>query len=155
MTSPAFTIIIDSREQRPFDFSRWGVGTIRGTLKSGDYGLVDNPNVAVERKSPEDLLSTLSHGRDRFEAELARLQPLEFSAVVCEGPIDLLLAGTLSKMSPPSVMGSILALQQRFPGTHWWFCNGRRFAARLTLKILERFHRDTIEGKRPARGVAA
>src|SRR5438094_804345 len=54
--APRATILVDTREQNPFDFSRfegWFAGVERKALKVGDYsiaGLVDR--CAVERKDP-------------------------------------------------------------------------------------------------------
>jgi hypothetical protein len=52
------TILIDTREQRPFRFTRYEVQTVRQFLPSGDYsvgGLEDR--IAIERKGPGDLLN--------------------------------------------------------------------------------------------------
>ena len=53
-------IIIDSREQRPFDFlsQNGDIETERGTLDTGDYSVAGlESRVAVERKSLADLVT--------------------------------------------------------------------------------------------------
>lgn len=91
-----FLILIDSREQHPYQFqglisdARQGRRPItvrqevRG-LPTGDYSLEGcEAQIAVERKSAADLFHTLGQGRDRFERELVRLADLPVAAVVVE-----------------------------------------------------------------------
>ncbi len=89
-------VLCDSREQTGYSFAGLRADAKQGggplivelkdwTLKSGDYSLWGcHDRIAVERKSPSDFLGTLSQGRDRFERELARLNEMEFAAVVVE-----------------------------------------------------------------------
>lgn len=149
MTVPGFQIICDSREQAPYLFQDFGVVTVRQKLDSGDYSLVDLPGIAIERKAPGDLLSCMCGGRERFVRELERLQELKYSAVVVECDFPELLSGMHGGINPKSVAGTLAAWSQRFPGTHWFLMPDRRWAERWTFKLLERFHRDTIDGKRP------
>ena len=81
-------IVIDTREQMPFDFSAFeDCEAIRGTLNSGDYsvyGFVSE--IAVERKSVDDLIGCLTHDRERFTAELQRLRGYASALLVVEAP---------------------------------------------------------------------
>lgn len=63
-------IIVDTREQCPLDFRRWpDVAVEVAGLPSGDYALKGLETLAAcERKSIDDLVGSLSAGRDRFEA---------------------------------------------------------------------------------------
>jgi DNA excision repair protein ERCC-4 len=142
-------IIIDSREQLPFSFDGLDVETVREKLDAGDYSLVDLPGIAIERKAPGDLLSCMGVGRERFVQELERLQELEYSAVVVECDFPDLLCGMHGGINPKSVAGTLAAWSQRFPGTHWFMMPDRRWAEKWTYKLLDRFHRDTVENKRP------
>lgn len=156
MSRNPLVIVVDSREQLAFTFAGLPAEIIREKLNAGDYGLLGFPGVAVERKTANDLLGCMTASRGRFVCELERLQELDFSAVVVEGSIQELLSGVHSRISPQSVIGTLLAWQQRYPRTHWWFCPSRAWAEKLTFKILDRFHRDTVEGKRLCMdGVAA
>ena len=77
------TLIIDTREQKPLDFSRWAdVRTVRQTHWPGDYSLQAGTHLlAVERKSVSDLIGTMSQAYagfgatspKRFDAELRGL----------------------------------------------------------------------------------
>lgn len=162
------SIICDTREQLAFDFEGFeadaaqGGGPLlipvrRGTLKSGDYSLEGFENlVATERKSISDLFNTIAQGRDRFEAELERLNVMKFAAVVVEADWNTILNNppVRSQLPPRIVFRSVLAWQQRYPNCHWWFMPSRRLAEVATFRILERFLKDNaglIWGKRSRR----
>jgi ERCC4-type nuclease len=148
--------VIDSREQRPFAFgglradARDGrrpllVRTVTRTLPSGDYSLLGfEGRVAVERKSLEDLYSTLGQARERFERELGRLAQMDFAAVVVEADWQSILFGPppRSRLSPKTVFRSVVAWQQRHPRVHWWMAEDRVFAEAVTFRILERYWRE-------------
>lgn len=156
-----FSVCVDRREQAPYSFLNIKsdaangqapliVRTATETLESGDYSISGYEHrIAVERKSLEDAYSTFSHGRARFERELARLQLLDFAAVVIEAGWGRILGSppAHSRLLPKSVFRSIIAWQQRFPGVHWLTCPDRRFAEIATFRILERFWRDRLDPK--------
>ena len=70
LRSPRPVIVVDTREQNPFDFSRfdgWFAGIERRALKLGDYsvaGLEDD--CVVERKDLADLVHSLTTNRSVF-----------------------------------------------------------------------------------------
>jgi len=65
-----YTIIVDSREQRPL-FK--GKGVVIRKLDEGDYATEQTINkLVIERKSPGDLYGSLIQGHKRFVAELTR-----------------------------------------------------------------------------------
>jgi DNA excision repair protein ERCC-4 len=147
-------IIIDTREQLPFSFDGFGVETVRRALPEGDYAIDYLDGCVIERKGLSDLLGCMTTGRSRFQNELERLRSYEFSAVVIEGSEYFLYSG-LTGMNPKSTKATLVAWQTRYP-THWIFCQDRRWAEKTTFLLLERFHRDTVEGKRkPSRDVSA
>ena len=58
------TIITDTREQTPLLFTN--LVTVLGTLTSGDYAPRGLEHIAaIERKSAADLVSSVTHDRDR------------------------------------------------------------------------------------------
>jgi ERCC4-type nuclease len=150
---PSWTLIVDNREQTPWNFESVTVGTGKsqrplclktepGTLKSGDYSIKGmEDKVAIERKSKEDLFSTLSRGRDRFIRELSRLNDLEFAAVMVEAEwMDCMInPPERSRLAPVSLNGMIVAWQIRYPKVHWWFMPGRYVASKQAFKLLDRF----------------
>lgn len=64
-------IVIDTREQRPWEFPEW-VPVRHRKLDFGDYALEGDAGYAIERKSLSDFVGTLSSGRERFGREMAR-----------------------------------------------------------------------------------
>ena len=83
------SIIIDTREQTPWAFPEWQATCRRGTLGAGDYALDGDDKFAVERKSLEDFLGTISTGWERFQRELERMKARDHVArVVVEGDFE-------------------------------------------------------------------
>lgn len=123
-------IIVDSRERKPFEFTRFQDCTVeRATLPAGDYSIPGfSDRVAVERKELDDLIGCLmGSNRERFERELAKLQRYEVAAVVCEGAWqDISTHNYRSKMRPQSVLQSIMA-------------GSREAAEYITYGILSKF----------------
>jgi len=109
------TVIVDNREQRPWNLAQLKMQ--RGTLYSGDYGILGLNDVALERKTLFDLLGVIGKHRDRFEHELARLAAIPSKAVIVEASFQELAAGRWqekgvypwqSRMNPKAAMGSVL-----------------------------------------------
>lgn len=149
-----YTVVIDNREQRPFLFvgelksgkDVYRVEQAPGTLQSGDYSLRGYElDIAVERKSLTDLFCTLGKDRPRFERELQRLEKMSFAAIVVEADWRTVLTAPppRSKLRPETIVHSVLAWQQRYQNIHWWFCMDRDMAEIVTLRILDRFWRDS------------
>ncbi len=88
-------IIIDSREQTPWSFDPQDAHCTRGTLRTGDYALAGDDGYAIERKSLNDFLGTISSGWERFEKELRRAHERGFvMPVIVEGDVDDMLWST-------------------------------------------------------------
>jgi len=81
-----YTIIQDTREQKPL-FKNSSHTTVEvGTLKTGDYSLKGyEEKISIERKSLGDLFGTLGKGHARFKRELSRALELDYFAIVVEG----------------------------------------------------------------------
>ena len=80
-------IIIDTREQQPWSFPEDQVVVFRKGLKTADYALVGDDEFAIERKSIDDFVGTVSSGWDRFKRELDRMSEANFpvKVVIIEG----------------------------------------------------------------------
>ena len=79
-------IIIDTREQTPWHFPEGTAEVSRGCISAGDYAVKgDQFNFAIERKSLDDFVGTISTGWDRFQAELARMIGFPAMVVIVEG----------------------------------------------------------------------
>lgn len=112
------TILVDSREQKPFTFEheRYDVQIQPGALTVGDYSLAGlQDKVAVERKSLPDLVGCLGRERERFERELLRGAALDAFAVVVEGSWSDLANGNFrSQLNPHAACQSTLAFMARY-----------------------------------------
>jgi DNA excision repair protein ERCC-4 len=105
-------IVIDTREQQPLPVDPH----ITGTLQTGDYSILGCEHMfSVERKSVEDIVSSVIHDRDRFERELHRLRGFRFKRILITGTEDdITLHRYTSKANPKSVLQSLLAFEVRY-----------------------------------------
>ena len=128
-------IVIDSREKTPLTFT---LPTEVAGLKTGDYSVKGvEDKIAIERKTINDLVGSLSTARKRFEAELKRGKDLEFFALVIETTFDQLIQGKYkSKMTPQAVAQSLFAFQVRYD-LHIWLASNRRHAGYIVESLLK------------------
>lgn len=137
-------IIVDTREPDP---APWGFSehpVVRRGLKTGDYSLegrTDSPGgITIERKAPADLTACMTWSRERFERELERLAAYRVAFVIVEATLpDLLLPERWGRSHPSSRLGTVLAWMMRYPSVHWIFAGSRDAAARIALRVLERY----------------
>jgi ERCC4-type nuclease len=129
--------VIDSREQRPWSFT---LPTVVRGLPAGDYSLVGHEAaVAIERKSLDDFVNSVTRDRARFWRELERLAALRLRAVVVEADIaDVLASRYRSKAAPWAVLTSALALSTDFGVPVIW-AHDAVTAARAAEWMLFRF----------------
>lgn len=73
-------ITIDTREKTPFHFDEHSSNVVRGTIRTGDYAVTGDSGFAVERKSLDDFLTTISTDWARFQRELFRAREAGFSS---------------------------------------------------------------------------
>ncbi|MHC1790300.1 ERCC4 domain-containing protein [Solidesulfovibrio sp.] len=107
-------IIADTREQRPFPFTKYEADVERTALPTADYSLPGfEDRVGIERKELGDLVGCLmGSNRERFERELRRLSTYELKAVVIEASMRDVADGMYrSEMKPHAV-----AIGLRLPG---------------------------------------
>ena len=119
---PKPVVLIDTREQAPFSFSRfnnWLAGTKIATLATGDYSIEGMEHlVCIERKSLNDLVGTLMHQRQRFFRQLERMQDFPYRAILVEASYDDVKSPYHftddTTAHPNGVSGSLDALEVRF-----------------------------------------
>jgi hypothetical protein len=77
LKTPRPVLVVDTREQNPFDFSRfqgWFSGVERRALKLGDYSISGLEDVCVvERKDLSDLVRSFTVERTVFVARLRQM----------------------------------------------------------------------------------
>ena len=144
-------IICDTREQYPFTFGKYDCQVQVGTLREGDYTVafpqpdgtfkpIEN-GIVIERKSLSDLMGCLTQGRERFEAELARMKPYESCAVVVEEPFIRLMQGHYrSEMKPYAAVQSILSMTQKYRVPFLWG-ETRQQAEFIAFHLLRHFYK--------------
>ncbi len=161
MRDDSITILIDSREQLPYKFTLVEsrikyVHKKTVHLETGDYSVEicgatgNKQRIAIERKTLADLYTTLTGNRRRFIREAERMKEYGYAAIVIEA--DMLAIHDPNahldhptRASPASIFGTLFALSERY-NIAIWTCPNREFAEIVTLRLLERWHRDINDG---------
>ena len=127
-------IVVDSHERYAWKFSDQQATTRRAGLIAGDYGIeIDGRLVAsVERKSLQDLVSTLTTGKLRYL--LADLSALPRAALVVEDRYSSVFK--LDRVRPAVVVEGLAEAQVRFPAVPIVFCETRKLAQEWTYRFL-------------------
>lgn len=119
-------IVVDTSERYGYRFTHQQATTTRQKLAVGDYAVTEDGEMVavVERKSMEDLASSLLSGRLTYA--LADLAALPRAAVVVEAGYSKVFALTFS---PGATVAEALAeAQARFPAVPIVFCENRALA---------------------------
>ena len=137
-------IAIDSREQAPWHFPPDKAVVSRRTLPTGDYALVlgDETDIgfAVERKSLDDFVGTISTGAERFAREIERMDGWPCRVVVVEGQDTDIVQHRYNHpaVSPAFVTAEIVRLAWR--GVHVYLAADAARAAQVAWRfLLERY----------------
>lgn len=132
-----FTIIEDTREQRPLDFSKFSeiVGVKRATLPTGDYSIegwggrllsedkktkeqVWEPfGICIERKADlNELIGNMTVDHDQFERRLWRMMRYEVAIIMveCGSLSDAMNGRYRSFAEPKSVAGWLCAIEEKY-----------------------------------------
>lgn len=142
-------LLVDDREKRPYRFKGHPVETEECRLQTGDYAVAGDgrldgqtfkPGFAVERKTKDDFLSSITHGRERFERELARASKWSHPIPVCiEAPEATLRGGDYRRdIHPNAVKGTIDSWRTSKPAIFNFF-ESRVVAEEFTFRLL-RWH---------------
>ena len=144
--SSRITIVIDTREQAPYEFDPTRFEVVRKALPAGDYSLVGSEErVAVERKSLADFVQTVIRSRTRFHAELRKLTGYQFACVVVEGSLrDVLEGKYASGAHPNAVFGAAVSICVDW-GVPVYFCGDRQAARRFAKDYLTRCYSKIID----------
>lgn len=117
-----FTVVADTREQKPYEFSGIHDDVITDTLNTGDYaiqGLEDK--FAVERKTLDDFLKSITWERDRFENEVQRAQSMLAFVVLIEATkSDVTNWNYYRDVHPNSVLATIDSWEQQYGVDFQW-----------------------------------
>lgn len=129
-----FTIHVDTREKYAFRFAGRDVTIARGAVVAGDYGVRDSDRwlAVVERKSIENLCSSLSDGTLAFQLAAMAEQPL--AAVVVEGRYPKLF--DVPRVKEGWLPDVLARLQIRYREIPIVFADSRKFAEEWTYRFL-------------------
>lgn len=148
-----FRILVDTREQHPWTFTnleadrKQGGGVLyvkrrRTALHTGDYSIDGyQGGVTIERKSLEDLVQTLSSGRERFEREHNRMAEMGVgnAVVMVEGAWRDIWENVVgSRMAPKTIHRTALSWFEKY-GVPWMFCGSRRWAEESAFRFLQKW----------------
>jgi hypothetical protein len=130
----ALEIIVDAHERYPYRFATQQVRTVRRGLVCGDYAISQDGRIvcAVERKSVDDLVSSLASGRLRFA--LGELSGLTRAAVVVEEGYARIFAQR--HLPGAKVADGLAELQVRYPNVPIVHCDSRKLAEEWTYRFL-------------------
>ena len=127
-------IVVDTNERYAWSFGEQQVNTRRQSLPVGDYAVVADGMVvaAVERKSLQDLVSSLTSGKLKYQ--LTELSAVPRAAVVVE---ERYSRAFQHEMVRASVIADGLAeAQVAFPNVPIMFCENRKLAQEWTYRFL-------------------
>ena len=112
--APKATVIVDTREQNPFSFSRfrgWFAGVKHKALRVGDYSIVGLEDVCtVERKDLPDLIHSFTTCRAVFVKRLRVMSRYSHRLLVVTEPLSVVKSsygGT--SISPNRITQSLIA----------------------------------------------
>lgn len=127
-------VLVDSHERYAWRFSHQQVVTSPRHLAVGDYAVEADGSIvaAVERKSLEDLVSSLLNGTLRYA--LAELSGIPRAAVVVEERYSRIFS--LTHARPAVVADAIAECQARYPSVPIIFAETRALAQEWTYRFL-------------------
>jgi ERCC4 domain len=127
-------ILVDAHERYAYRFATQQARTVKRGLACGDYAVAVDGRVvcAVERKSVEDLVASLTSGRLRYA--LAELAALPRAAVVVEEGYSRVLATKYVRAA--TVADGLAELQIRWPNVPIVHCETRKLAEEWTYRYL-------------------
>lgn len=153
---PLFTVVLDSREQTPWEFAAPTAadfddgGCYEDGLEAGDYTCEldgERQSVVIERKSLADFYMCVGRERQRFVEELGRLREYDAAHVLIEATFEQIAAGFERSRVTGEMAAKSAAHWETIYGIHFHFI-GRRGAPRFARWLMEEFckHRGNGDG---------
>ncbi|MGA7929169.1 MAG: ERCC4 domain-containing protein [Candidatus Sulfotelmatobacter sp.] len=115
LTAPRAVVLVDTREQMPFDFSRfsgWFAGVEKKALRVGDYTIVGLENIcAVERKDLADLVHSFTVDRPAFVNRLRLMSSFPHRLLVISAALSQVKSPYAhSNINPNRILQSLIAV---------------------------------------------
>jgi ERCC4-type nuclease len=117
---PKPVVLVDTREQSPFDFTRfpnWIADQKKRKLTVGDYSVQGMEDLlTIERKSLSDLITTLMQQRPRFFNLCEKMTKYRWRALFVEASYEDIKSpyGDYTQAHPNAVSGTLDALEAKF-----------------------------------------
>lgn len=134
------TMVVDTREQNPLRLGTTDL--ISNKLDYGDYAdMACQHKLAIERKSLNDFIGTLSRGYDRFAKECQRAKDDNAGLIVLveaafsKAQTFNYSGRNHSQCKPEYVFAQMRRIMREYPNVQFLFVDGRVEAARITKKI--------------------
>lgn len=156
-----FTVVRDHREKAPYLFMGLQADAkqnrkplivpVEAThLVTGDYSIKGYENlICIERKSKEDLYSTLrdEEHRERFRAEHDRMAGYEFACVIIEASWESILNNPPAdcRLNPKTIWRTFQKWRLRY-GVAWEAIGPRAMAEEHTFRTLQFYHEEFVNG---------
>lgn len=128
-------VVVDSAERYAWTFGEQQAKTQRQSLPAGDYGVLGSTGevvAAVERKSPQDLVSSMTTGKLKYQ--LTELASLPRAAVVVEASYGRVLQH--DHVRTAVIADGLAETQVAFPSVPIVFCDNRKLAQEWTYRFL-------------------
>ena len=139
----SFVIIQDTREQEPYLFldKYNNPQVLVAGLGTGDYSVLGfEDRIALERKSLDDFVGSISNGRERFEREVQRGQDLDYFAVIIKGSMeDVRRHQYRSLMLPHAVLQTAISWELRY-GCRFIWAGSRPAGEYVVYNTLRKYH---------------
>ena len=115
LRTPRPTVLVDTREQNPFNFSRfdgWFAGVEKKALKLGDYSIAGLEELCiVERKDLSDLVHSFTAERPAFISRLRRMSTYPQRLLVITAPLSTVKSSyPFSNANPNRILQSLVAM---------------------------------------------
>ena len=142
-------ILVDTREQQPWDFGIYGCETAAATQKTGDYTVEGYEDlIVIERKrSTGELAMNLGKKSKQFEAEMERMLGFRYRYLICEFPserfIEFPKGSTIPRKMWPKIpmngkfMFSRLMKWCEHYGVEAIFCNNKGEAEKEAWRVIQ------------------
>lgn len=149
MIDDTYTIIVDTREQRPWNFAHRA--TSKTKLDTGDYSIVGMENIiAIERKQSVNEIAT-NIVETRFINVLKRLSSIKYRFILLEFGLDDILRYPIgsnmpkhlwdkSRIKPQFIMKHVLEWQMKY-NIHVLFCGDADNAQKTAEFIFDRVYK--------------
>lgn len=137
-------VVIDTREQLPYEFPNTWPAPMVKALKTGDYSILGLENqFTIERKSLEDLLGCIF--APRFERELERLAEFHRAYLLIESSLYSIAQAPFYQGNPTAVAGKLQSISIRY-GVHVLFMGNRDIGQVYAAGLIRKYWKHIQKG---------